>query len=148
MLSTQKNGNERSTVVNLIPYPTTTQGFMIVHEYKQPVIFRFLPNPNFRGKLVSVEWNIQDNVKHTITSDDEVFSLFEQVGERPEIRVSSSFFDTLDLPATANLRIKFHFDTFRAESSWYGFLYIKRTYGDMEEESKVPYKKSTTDSEI
>lgn len=132
--------NERTVIVNLTPQETTTQGFLRIKEWNEPVVFRFLPNPDFRGKLYSVEWNLQDNVKHTITAEDEEFSLFQQVGERPEIRIPSSFFDNLELPSTALLRIRFQFDTFRAESVWYGFLYLKRTYGDMEEDTDAAYK--------
>ena len=145
----RKIENERSVIVNLTPQETTTQGFLRVKEWSEPVTFRFLPNPDFRGKLYSVEWNLQDNVKHTITAEAEDFSLFEQVGERPEIRIPSSFFDKLKLPPTALLRIRFQFDTFRAESVWYGFLYLKKTYGDMETGTDAAYKipKPKTDSQ-
>lgn len=131
---------EVSVAVELTPCDVSTQGYLNIREWDEKVVLRFLPHECFRGKLIAVEWNIQDNVKHRLTPEDEDFHLFEQVGERPEIRCPMSFFRDLKLPQTVLLRIKFEFDTFRAEPNWFGFLYFKNTYGDMEADSDAAYK--------
>lgn len=123
---------EKTVIVNMTPNEQTSDGFLKIKEWGQPMLFRFLADPDFRGTLKSVEWNLPDNIKHTITTEDEDFSLFHQVGERPEINVSSSWIESLDLKPTALLRLRFEFETFRQEPVWYAHLYIKEPYGDKE----------------
>lgn len=136
----QTKQNENTVIVNLTPHSITTDGYLYIREEEQPAILRFLPNPRFRGRLKSVEWNVQDNVKHTITEEDEDFKWFSQVGSRPEIQCSTEFFDNLDIPNGTTLRIRFEFETFRAEPVWYGFLYIVKAYGDMQADTDAAYK--------
>lgn len=131
--------NEVMAVVELTPCDVSTEGYLNIREWDEDITFRFLPHESFRGRLKAVEWNTQDNVKHRTTIDDEDFP-FEQVGERPEIRCPSSYFKALKLPQTVILRIKFEFETFRAEPNWYAFLYFKNTYGDMQADSDAAYK--------
>lgn len=131
---------ERTSIVTMVPEETTTGGYLKIKEWDQPMTLRFLPRDDFRGKLKSVEWNCQDNVKHTITKDDKEFKFFRQIGERPEIKVSSEFFDNLDLPETAFIRIRMEFDTFRLEPVWYAYLSIISAYGDRQADSDAPYK--------
>lgn len=131
---------ERTNIVNMIPEETTTSGFLKIKEWDQPIMFRFLPREDFRGKLKSIEWNCQDNVKHRITAEDEEFKLFRQIGERPEVKVPSSFFESLDLPETAFIRIRMEFDTFRMEPVWYAYLVLKNAYGDRQKDSDAAYK--------
>lgn len=131
--------NEKTTIVELTPHDVSTDGYLKLQSNDQPVILRFLPDNDFRGTLIAVEWNLQDNVKHRITVEDEDFP-FVQVGERSEIRCPLSYFLSQDLPTTALLRIKFEFATFRAEPNWYGYLYLRKPYGDMEADSDAAYK--------
>lgn len=131
---------EKTAIVNLTTSSVSTDGYLNVREWGQPMLLRFLPHPDFRGKLISVEWNTQDNVKHRITEEDEEFALFTQIGERPEINCPSSFFDDKGLPSTALVRIRFEFNTFRAERVWYGYLYLRKTYGDMQADTDAAYK--------
>lgn len=121
-----------------VPDELTTNGFMKIKEWNQDITLRFLMDPDFRGKLVSVTWNTPNNEETVITSQDESWSYFQQVGERPEIDVLSSWLDTLGLKGTVQLRVKFEFDTFRQNPSWYAYLYIKEPYGDLNPPYKVP----------
>jgi hypothetical protein len=123
--------------------PTTTAegssgGLLQIKEWGQSIDFSFTQEKDFRGTLIAVEWNGPDNVKHRLTAEDEAFALFSQVGERPEIRVPSSWFASLGLSGTFVMRLKFEFQTFRQEPSWYAHLYFKDAYGDQ----NAPYKVS------
>ena len=126
--------------VKTVPEELTTNGCMKIKEINQDIILHFYMDPDFRGKLKSISWNTQDNDKTgTITSEDtEQWSLFSQVGERPEIDVPSTWIGTLGLSGTVLLRIKFEFDTFRFNPTWYGYLYLKKPYGDLNPPYKVP----------
>ena len=95
----------KTTIVQMTPTEQTSDGLLKIKEWKQPMIFRFLPHKDFRGTLKSVEWNLKDNVKHCLTDKDEDFELFEQVGERPEINVSSSWLEGLGLEALRFLEL-------------------------------------------
>lgn len=130
----------KTVMVPMTPKEITTDGYLKIKEWDQPVIFRFCPDTDFRGTLKSVEWNVEDNVKHRIRNGDKEFDYFSQVGERPEIEVSSDWIDSLGLEGTTLLRIRFEFDTFRMEPVWYAFLYIKRAYGDIQSDSTAAYK--------
>lgn len=112
------------------PNEFTTRGFMKIKEWGHHIDLRFLMAKDFRGRLVKVTWNVEDNVKHEITAEDESWSNFVQVGERPEIVVSSTWLDTLELSGTVRLRIMFSFDTFRQNPDWYAYLYLKTINGD------------------
>lgn len=85
---------------------------------------------DFRGRLKKITWNVEDNVKHEITEENEEWLLFSQVGERPEIVVNSTWLDTLELSGTVRLRVMFSFDTFRQNPDWYAYLYLKTINGD------------------
>lgn len=126
------------------PDEMTTNGFMKIKEWGQEINLRFLMDPEFRGKLTAVVWNTPDNKKKRITADDEEWSYFSQVGERPEIDVPSTWLDTLGLSGTVQLRIKFEFDTFRHDPSWYAYLYIKEPYGDLNPPYKAPKPQTST----
>ena len=132
--------------IKAVPTEESTQGYMKVKEYGQNINMHFMMAEDFRGKLKAVTWNLPNNVKHRISAEDdpEQWKLFRQVGERPEIVVDSSWFDTMKLPKTAQLRIRFDFDTFRYNSSWYAFLYLKQAYGDQKPPYKIP-KEGETD---
>lgn len=134
----------RTTIVNMTPKEVATDGFLKVKEWDQPVTFRFLPDPDFRGKLKSVTWNTQNGIEHLLTEEDEAFALFQQVGERPEITVSSDWIESLGLKDTVLLRIRFEFETFRMEPVWYAYLFLKQPYGDSQENAEVAYKISST----
>lgn len=137
--------------VHAVPDELTTAGFMKVKEANQDIILRFLMAPDFRGKLVSVSWNLFNDDKVTTIegdneSDAEQWSYFNQVGERPEIDVPSTWLKTLGLSGTIRLRIKFEFDTFRQNPDWYAYLYIKDSYGDLEPPYAVPNDSSSIGS--
>lgn len=134
----------KTATVLMTPKETTTTGYLKIKEWEQPMVFKFLPDADFRGSLKSVEWNVEDNVKHIIKSGDKEFDFFKQVGERPEIEVSSDWIDSLGLAGTKLLRIRFEFDTFRMEPVWYAFLYLKRAYGDIQKDSDAAYKVEIT----
>ena len=137
--------------VHAVPDELTTAGFMQVKEANQDINLRFLMAPDFRGKLVSVSWNLfgDDNVT-TIEGDNEAdaeqWSYFTQVGERPEIDVPSTWLNTLGLSGTIRLRIKFEFDTFRQNPACYAYLYIKEPYGDLNPPYAVPRDGSSSSS--
>ena len=97
------------------PAEFTTCGFMKIKEWGHDIDLRFLMPKNFRGRLTKVTWNVEDNEKHVIDKDSESWELFQQVGERPEIVVPSTWLDSLELEGTVRLRIMFSFDTFSAE---------------------------------
>lgn len=132
----------KTTIVHMTPYEITTSGYLKVTEWGENIIFKFQPDPDFRGKLSAIEWNVNDNVKHRISSEDDEFSLFRQVGERPEIEIDSSWLKTLDIPISVSsvLRIKMEFETFRHEPHWYAFLNLVVAQGDMVHDSKAAYK--------
>ena len=77
----------KTTIIRTTPNELTTEGYMKVKEYDEPMTFRFVMDKDFRGKLKSVTWNISDNVDHVITPESAEFERFRQVGERPEIEV-------------------------------------------------------------
>ncbi len=130
--------------ITTVPTEESPQGYMKVKEYGQNINMHFMMSEDFRGKLSAVTWNLPDNVKHKITAEQpEEWQRFKQVGERPEIVVDSSWFDTMKLPKTARLRIKFEFDTFRYNPVWYAFLYLKQAYGDQNPPYKVPREGET-----
>ena len=106
------------------PNEFTTCGFMKIKEWGHDIDLRFLMPQDFRGRLKKITWNVEDNVKHEITEESEEWSLFSQVGERPEIVVNSTWLDTL------RLRVMFSFDTFRQNPDWYAYLYLKTINGD------------------
>lgn len=133
---------ERTTIVEMTPCESTTNGFLKIKEWGQPMLLKFQPDTDFRGTLKSVEWNVQDNVKHTISEDDPDFKFFNQVGERPEITVSSDWIESLGLEDTVLLRLRFEFETFRMEPVWYAYLYLKKAYGDIQADSDPAYKVS------
>lgn len=112
------------------PNEFTTCGFMKIKEWGHDIDLRFLMPKDFRGRLTKVTWNVEDNEKHIITEEDEYWSLFQQVGERPEIIVPSTWLDKLELSGTVRLRIMFSFDTFRQNPDWYAYLYLKTINGD------------------
>lgn len=118
--------------INILTNPNefTTCGFMRIKEWGHDIDLRFLMPKDFRGRLTKVTWNVEDNEKHIITSEDESWSLFQQVGERPEVIVSSTWLDTLGLSGTVRMRIMFSFDTFRQNPDWYAYLYLKTINGD------------------
>jgi hypothetical protein len=128
----------KTMFVKMTPQEETSNGGMLIKEWGQPMDLHFLQVDDFRGTLISVEWNGPDNVKHTITPADEDFALFQQVGERPEIVVPSSWFESLGLSGTFVLRLRFQFQTFRQEPVWYAYLYFKNAYGDQDPAYKVP----------
>lgn len=130
--------------IKTVPTEESPQGYMKVKEYGQNINMHFMMADDFRGKLSAVIWNLPDNVKHTITAEQpEEWQRFKQVGERPEIVVDSAWFDSMKLPKTARLRIKFEFDTFRYNPVWYAFLYLKQAYGDQHPPYKVPKEGET-----
>lgn len=112
------------------PNEFTTCGFMKIKEWGHDIDLRFLMPKDFRGKLIKVTWNIEDNEKHVITEEDESWELFQQVGERPEVVVPSTWLDSLGLSGTVRLRVMFTFDTFRQNPDWYAYLYLKTVNGD------------------
>lgn len=112
------------------PNEFTTNGYLKVKEWNHDIKLRFLMAEDFRGKLVKVTWNLEDGVQHEVTSDDESWALFEQVGERPEIIVPFSWIESLGLEGTVRIRIMFSFETFRQNPDWYAFLYIMNAAGD------------------
>lgn len=112
------------------PNEFTTCGFMKIKEWGHDIDLRFLMPQDFRGRLKKITWNVEDNVKHEITEENEEWSLFSQVGERPEIVVNSTWLDTLELSGTVRLRVMFSFDTFRQNPDWYAYLYLKTINGD------------------
>jgi hypothetical protein len=112
------------------PAEFTTCGFMKIKEWGHDIDLRFLMPKNFRGRLTKVTWNVEDNEKHVIDKDSESWELFQQVGERPEIVVPSTWLDSLELEGTVRLRIMFSFDTFRQNPDWYAYLYLKTINGD------------------
>lgn len=112
------------------PAEFTTCGFMKIKEWGHDIDLRFLMPKNFRGRLTKVTWNVEDNEKHVIDKDSESWELFQQVGERPEIVVPSTWLDSLELEGTVRLRIMFSFDTFRQNPDWYAYLYLKTVNGD------------------
>lgn len=118
--------------INILTNPNefTTNGFMKIKEWGHDINLRFLMPREFRGKLTKITWNTEDNEKHSITSEDESWSLFQQVGERPEVIVPSTWLDSLGLSGTVRLRIMFSFDTFRQNPDWYAYLYLKTINGD------------------
>lgn len=122
------------------PNEFTTLGFMKIKEWGHDIDLRFLMPKDFRGKLVKITWNVEDNDKHIITSEDEDWTLFQQVGERPEIVVPSTWLDSLELEGTVRLRIMFSFDTFRQNPDWYAYLYLKTVNGDLD----APYLAGST----
>lgn len=129
--------------IHAVPDELTTAGFMRIKEANQDINLRFLMDPDFRGKLSSVSWNLfNDDKITTIEGDNEAdaeqWSYFKQVGERPEIDVPSTWIDTLGLTGTIRLRIKFEFETFRQNPSWYAYIYIKQPYGDLNPPYQVP----------
>lgn len=128
--------------INIITNPNefTTDGYMRIKEWGHDIDLRFLMPKDFRGRLVKVTWNIEDNEKYVITSEDETWSSFEQVGERPEVIVHSSWLDSLGLSGTVRMRIMFSFDTFRQNPDWYAYLYLKTINGD----SNAPYLLNST----
>lgn len=132
----------KTTIVKMTPNEITTEGYLKLKEEGQPMELRFLADPDFRGRLTSVTWNLPDNVKHELTAaETENFTeLFKQVGERPEIDVSTDWIDSLELPNSALLQLRFEFETFRMEPVWYAYLYIKTPFGDAQTDSDVPYK--------
>lgn len=130
----------KTTIVKMTPQETTTEGYLKIKEWGQPMLFKFQQDPDFRGKLSSVEWNTDNGEKHRLTAEDEDFALFSQVGERPEVEVPSSWFEGLGLGEAVLLRLRFEFETFRMEPVWYGYLYLKTQYGDMDLNSKAAYK--------
>lgn len=117
--------NERTAMVPMSPYPESTRGHAVIKERQAGTVLRFLPRYNFRGKLKEVILNEGKTVLAHITAEDEEFALFEQVGERPEIRVPANWFDDKITEPSGMLRVTMKFDTFRQEDTWYGFLYIK-----------------------
>ena len=136
--------------IHAVPDELTTAGFMRIKEASQDINLRFKMAPDFRGKLVSVSWNLFNSDEVTTISKDkesdaEQWSYFTQVGERPEIDVPSTWIDTLKLSGTIRLRIKFEFDTFRQNPSWYAYLYVKDAYGDLNPPYKVPKDGSSSD---
>lgn len=130
--------------IKAVPTEESTQGYMKIKEWGQNINLHFMMADDFRGRLSAVTWNLPNNVKHKITADMEEWRLFTQVGERPEIVVPSTWFDSMKLPKTAQLRIKFEFETFRYNPVWYAYLYIKQAYGDQNPPYKVP-KEGETD---
>lgn len=112
------------------PAEFTTCGFMKIKEWGHDIDLRFLMPKDFRGRLTKVTWNTEDNEKHIIDVDSESWKLFQQVGERPEIIVPSTWLDSLGLEGTVRLRIMFSFDTFRQNPDWYAYLYLKTINGD------------------
>lgn len=124
--------------IKTVPTEESTQGCLKIKEWGQNINLHFMMDDDFRGKLSAVTWNLPNNVKHKITADMEEWRLFTQVGERPEIVVPSTWFDSMKLPKTAQLRIKFEFETFRYNPVWYAYLYIKQAYGDQNPPYKVP----------
>lgn len=138
--------------IHAVPDELTTAGFMKVKEAHQDIKLRFLMAPDFRGKLVSVSWNLfNDDKVTTIEGDNEAdaeqWAYFTQVGARPEIDVPSTWLDTLGLSGTVRLRIKFEFDTFRQNPTWYAYLYIKEPYGDLNPPYEVPKSGSSSSSD-
>lgn len=130
--------------IKTVPTEESPQGYMKVKEYGQNINMHFMMSDDFRGKLSAVTWNLPDNVQHRITAEQsEEWQRFKQVGERPEIVVDSTWFDSMKLPKTARLRIKFEFDTFRYNPVWYAFLYLKQAYGDQHPPYKVPKEGET-----
>lgn len=113
------------------PAEFTTCGFMKIKEWGHDIDLRFLMPKDFRGRLTKVTWNTEDNEKHIIDVDSESWKLFQQVGERPEIIVPSTWLDSLGLEGTVRLRIMFSFDTFRQNPDWYAYLYLKTINGDV-----------------
>lgn len=130
--------------IKAVPTEESTQGYMKIKEWGQNINLHFMMADDFRGKLTAVTWNLPNNVKHTITADMEEWAQFKQVGERPEIVVPSTWFNSMKLPKTAQLRIKFEFETFRYNTVWYAYLYIKQAYGDQEPPYKVPKPTTST----
>lgn len=124
------------------PNEFTTCGFMKIKEWGHDIDLRFLMPHDFRGKLEKITWNVEDNEQHVITPDDEDWVLFQQVGERPEIVVPSTWLDTLDLSGTVRFRIMFSFDTFRQNPDWYAYIYLKTINGD----TNAPYLAGSTAS--
>lgn len=112
------------------PNEFTTCGFMKIKEWGHDIALRFLMPEDFRGRLVKVTWNTEDAEPHIITAEDEDWSLFQQVGKRPEVIVPSTWLDSLGLSGTVRLRVMFSFDTFRQNPDWYAYLYIKTINGD------------------
>ena len=123
----------------MTPNEITTDGYLKLKEAGQTSTLRFQASPDFRGMLKSVSWNLPDDVVHTITTDDEEFQNFKQVGERPEIEVSTDWLSSLELKYPATLRIKFEFTTFRMEPTWYAHLYIMTGYSDQAADADSAY---------
>lgn len=113
------------------PNEFTTCGFMKIKEWGHDIDLRFLMPRDFRGRLNKITWNVEDNEKHIIKEGDDSWTLFQQVGERPEIVVPSTWLDSLGLEGTVRLRVMFSFDTFRQNPDWYATLYLKDAYGDV-----------------
>jgi len=112
------------------PNEFTTCGFMKIKEWGHDIDLRFLMPEDFRGRLTKITWNTEDAEPHVITEEDESWSLFVQVGKRPEIIVPSTWLDSLGLSGTVRLRVMFSFDTFRQNPDWYAYLYLKTINGD------------------
>lgn len=131
----------KTTIVNMTSQEITTEGYLKLKEQGEPMLLRFLPDPNFRGKLLSVTWTLPDNVQTTLTRENTANfdELFTQVGERPEIVVSTDWIDSLQLAYPALFSLKFEFETFRLEPVWYAYLYIKSPYGDAQADAKAAY---------
>lgn len=117
-------------IVRTDPNEFTTNGYLKVKEWGHDIKLRFLMAEDFRGKLVSVQWNVEDGEKHVVTADDEAWSQFEQVGERPEVIVPFSWIESLGLEGTVRLRIMFRFETFRQNPDWFAFMYLMNMEGD------------------
>ena len=129
--------------VKAVPDELTTVGCMKIKELGQEIDLRFLMDPDFRGKLISVTWNVQNSDEKTVITADnaEQWAYFKQVGSRPEIVVNSTWIGTLGLTKKVTvLRIKFEFDTFRFNPVWYAYLYLKEPYGDLNPPYAVPKK--------
>lgn len=129
----------KTTIVPMTPNETSTDGFLRLRETGQPAVLKFQPDPDFRGTLISVEWNLPDGVIHRIEPIDDEFAQFNQVGQRPEIEVSTEWIESLGLPVNAFIRIRFEFHTFRREPVWYAYLYFRSAYGDEAKDSDAPY---------
>ncbi len=129
--------------IKAVPDELTTVGCMKIKELGQEIDLRFLMDPDFRGKLISVTWNVQNSDEKTVITADnaEQWAYFRQVGSRPEIVVNSTWIGTLGLTKKVTvLRIKFEFDTFRFNPVWYAYLYLKEPYGDLNPPYAVPKK--------
>jgi len=129
---------ENTAIVRMTPVAETSGGFMQIKEKYEGVILRFLPDPDFRGKLSSVSWFQEGKLLGQLTKEDPEFSVFEQTGRRPEIRVPGRWFDDKLFTRTGALTIRFTFSTLRQESIWYAHLYIKLPAQDGEASYLIP----------